>query len=1083
MADTMQAVIETERLGGARELPLIDGRKTLLIGLGSTGAKVCNQVLERLTWTYGSPENVPWVRALVLETQLPPAERSLNKHARFIHLKIDREQYSGLINHPGNWASTLDFTSWNIPSVAATTDQLIDGANNTRLLGRLALLFGSNFTKVMEAIEAEYGSLLTLKDGEAASAFKRAVREDVRIRFPNAVYVYVVGTLCGGTASGCFIDIGYMLERFAQTGNPFETTGIFLLPAQGDTTKLEVANAYAALLELNHFSSDRTRYRAQFPDMPGVPWLAPTAGRRPYHNLYLVQSRNGTKENEYAKLLTVTADYIYSDVVGSSAVIRDGERTNIKQFFVQRDYAGATQKYFTFGLSCIEFPYAKVAKACTVRLAQRGFQELAGGKPLTDMQRADLLNQVDFLNRDKLVRRLLQREGAPLDQMMRQVLADAAPHAKLTDDALAVVQEQIQNAFDGQAQAAHPQLPERIVPRTIGENALSAEENLQRSIEATVRKMLGPQSEGLQTVASLLEALETSLGESLKASKDTSESELLQEYLGAVNASRDHVAECRKDFWLGAVFLKSQALRRYIGDFIRAANLYVEVRLQLACAPKCAEIYERTLRYVQALRSRMSNTECGLQAEVNSIVQKLDDLYRRTNVSSGAAVDGWSRTINGKELFDPNHTVDEEYTRSIRKTREQRGLTGNENEIERTLGLEVVQVYVNKALAALFISPDYTGRFDRDDRKKVHDYTDADLLDLAEPGRTAFELLQSRSVLDRLLERPDCDIILTEAAKEAGLFLAWVEGHWRYDPNSKKRYGFVFFNEGDKRAEDFRQRLQNTQLLDGRKTQHIADRYQVLILGEQGAFSLGTVRMLDDDQPSAWRDYYQNPGVPSLRSRGDISAWVSWAKADEDTSRAIRDAFLVGVALDIIEFQGVQHYRFRYPQRTPADRGYIELTNDVDDATQALKTNGLQGVLETKINDFRRTYKDMEVTQRIIHLIRGDIKPGTDDEPMGCDNKFREGGQGLSTKTIEAYLLGYIFNDIALRAEYDKTKYKNTVITDYLGRGGQDPKAYYCPHCNTKLGYRPDDLFIWEERDGRRDLVARCAVCQRIIQT
>ena len=44
--------------------------------------------------------------------------------------------------------------------------------------------------------------------------------------------------------------------------------------------------------------------------------------------------------------------------------LKTAARTNIAQLFIQRDYWGATQKYYTFGLSGIEFPYTKIAKAC-----------------------------------------------------------------------------------------------------------------------------------------------------------------------------------------------------------------------------------------------------------------------------------------------------------------------------------------------------------------------------------------------------------------------------------------------------------------------------------------------------------------------------------------------------------------------------------------------------------------------------------------------------------------------------------------------------------------------------------------------
>ena len=49
----------------------------------------------------------------------------------------------------------------------------------------------------------------------------------------------------------------------------------FTLPSSAESNDRWTANAFAALLELNHFSSDRTRYRQQFPGRSGVWEAAP----------------------------------------------------------------------------------------------------------------------------------------------------------------------------------------------------------------------------------------------------------------------------------------------------------------------------------------------------------------------------------------------------------------------------------------------------------------------------------------------------------------------------------------------------------------------------------------------------------------------------------------------------------------------------------------------------------------------------------------------------------------------------------------------------------------------------------------
>ena len=43
--------------------------KTLVIGLGSTGTRVCNELVRRIEWEMGSLERAPWVSFLAVETR------------------------------------------------------------------------------------------------------------------------------------------------------------------------------------------------------------------------------------------------------------------------------------------------------------------------------------------------------------------------------------------------------------------------------------------------------------------------------------------------------------------------------------------------------------------------------------------------------------------------------------------------------------------------------------------------------------------------------------------------------------------------------------------------------------------------------------------------------------------------------------------------------------------------------------------------------------------------------------------------------------------------------------------------------
>ena len=71
-------------------------RKTLILGLGTTGKEVAEAVAEHLTWQFGGFEKAAWVRLLVLETEQPTSLLG----DRVLRGGISREEYASYLNAP-----------------------------------------------------------------------------------------------------------------------------------------------------------------------------------------------------------------------------------------------------------------------------------------------------------------------------------------------------------------------------------------------------------------------------------------------------------------------------------------------------------------------------------------------------------------------------------------------------------------------------------------------------------------------------------------------------------------------------------------------------------------------------------------------------------------------------------------------------------------------------------------------------------------------------------------------------------------------------------------------------------------------
>src|SRR5262249_23640207 len=93
----------------------------------------------------------------------------------------------------------------------------------------------------------------------------RQTRLGVRTNRPR---VYVVAGLSGGTGSGMFIDLGYVVRRQVEQIGFFDpqVIGLFLLPAVGRKARKNTAilHAFAAFTGLEHFSYPNVAYTSSF---------------------------------------------------------------------------------------------------------------------------------------------------------------------------------------------------------------------------------------------------------------------------------------------------------------------------------------------------------------------------------------------------------------------------------------------------------------------------------------------------------------------------------------------------------------------------------------------------------------------------------------------------------------------------------------------------------------------------------------------------------------------------------------------------------------------------------------------------
>jgi hypothetical protein len=246
-------------------------RPALVIGLGQVGLRVLQRLRFDLTERYGTPEYLPALRTLFVDTDADaldeavrprPLERlaalrrddvfpaKLNRAAHYLKPRLTGRSLTE------GWFDTQ--LLYRIPRTPQTM--------GLRQLGRLA--FCDHFRPLMGKIQAELDAALS---PEALEATGRHTGLPPRTNRPR---VFVVSGLAGGTGGGMFLDVAYAVRaRLKRLGYEFpEIVGVLLVPPADPavTPPQALGNTFAALTELNHFARPETVFSANYDERQGL---------------------------------------------------------------------------------------------------------------------------------------------------------------------------------------------------------------------------------------------------------------------------------------------------------------------------------------------------------------------------------------------------------------------------------------------------------------------------------------------------------------------------------------------------------------------------------------------------------------------------------------------------------------------------------------------------------------------------------------------------------------------------------------------------------------------------------------------
>ncbi|MCK4762910.1 MAG: hypothetical protein KAW12_12005 [Candidatus Aminicenantes bacterium] len=364
---------------------------TLVLGLGGTGKDVLLRLRRLIVERFGSLDHLPCLEFLHIDTDqkqtakeqydLKSDDDPLYKKIRFqpsetIPLTIDggTNRYISHIHkypHIKRWFQ-------NKGKIAGLGD-LGEGAGQIRMASRLSFFHEPNFTRISDSLNRIKSRLQDPKITEKIAKYNFAFN-------PQSTEIFVITSIGGGTGSGIFIDIGFLLRKIFSSA---ERVGMLFMPTlfgkYAGHPRI-YANGYAALMELNNYSF-------------GNKFLADWTGRSmeeslppPFSYTYFIDATNESNftENNEKSLYQMIAETIFQDYsVGGFAGMKRSTRVNLVQYTMNvylHDYwgigganTGAARhvkgdtyptRFSSLGLGVISFPVHRVRSACASRLAR-----------------------------------------------------------------------------------------------------------------------------------------------------------------------------------------------------------------------------------------------------------------------------------------------------------------------------------------------------------------------------------------------------------------------------------------------------------------------------------------------------------------------------------------------------------------------------------------------------------------------------------------------------------------------------------------------------------------------------------------
>lgn len=1030
-------------------------QKTLIIGIGSTGMAICEDVLQRIADEYGSLDRVPWVKAVAFETARVTASFGYMRE-RTYSIGIPAEEYSALILNPGNF-DDMAFSEWQDPQVVSCANGSTDGAGNVRMIGRISWMYRTNLLRFENEVKRLLDELTKLNEQEANERLGRTpYAEKPDIRFDkdatgqSKVTIFVCGTLTGGTCSGCFVDIGYFLRTWpGVNGQIANVIGLFGIPHVSYPIDIQTSNAYAALMELNHFYHRGAVYDVKFPTRPE---RTTVKGYGPYHSVFLGHPPNGIAGAESALSRS------YGQFVYLAAMSQMGDQVRAKLinpavvFSGTPDRAGNPMTFNSLGVSAIEYPSEHIMKACAYRLTASAISDWKGTQGI-DRGQADLFIRkpgADFpeLSRDQVRSELRKApEGKPPFSDLIQTEINRAVAAGLVGEIQEVLdaEQVLESGFD---HTARPNSPiARVFINGIEENGDKVVVDRIARVETLFRARITDADSGPAWCRDMCDAMIAHCNEWLNQMKGTTGEAPLADLRGTMEQARQRVQECHTAFSLKFGW-KPTAAKVCTEEYRDAATEYWEARVNLACEKYEGQICGKVIEFCTRLKTRLTHEFYGIQRWSELLASELQDRHDQLNEREPE--------LNGELLYDAMKTIGRDYENCLNGvTHDGSADISPSMQGEAFARRKVLRnwTWISNQLLADRDQSFFDEPITASEHNQPRPVRNAEVLALAKLARGYFEPLLQVNALDRLYAMTDPETVIDEVWRKSSGFLDVSDNR---NPVVRATGGkgalhhptFAFFR-GARSAGEGTNAYKLRTRIDPKVAffEELVEPHRIVFLQARSTFSLSMIAGFNPDIDATFRANYRERTKSDGRTYHSRSGKnIRWRPLDGPFSypeRSLNIArLLAAIALGRIRGAGDSPLVFDFKPLHPGEEGGpMEVSHDLDDAAFRLYERPTAAMaLRQAIEEELKKLTPDQVAERL-------------DEFKNNVGRFNLKLSGNEIAPRDAYqLLLVLVKSVPGLLDAWRRRFDHLPTVDmYLQRDGESRlNGYYCPSPECK---------------------------------